>query len=194
MIIICDVDEVLADMMPQVIKEYNNLYGSDITIDDIVQWELPEDMKAIYKRKDFFWELEPVEGAIEGLNMLAKNHEIIIATSPSAIPSIAYEKLTWLHCFFPEFVNNAMIGGRKELLQGDVIIDDNADYLINSPCPTKICMDRPWNRHLQERDKIDITSNGDIIPQYCYDMGDIDYRVYNWQQILDIFGGDCKIW
>ena len=79
-------------------------------------------------------------------------------------------------------------------MQGDIIIDDNPDYLINSPCPIKICMDRPWNRHILEWEK----------PKYYYEVGSGEagvemvsdfYRVYNWQDILKLFeGGAFKVW
>ena len=189
--IICDMDEVIVDMMNPLLKRYNERFGSDITIEDITQWELPQDMKCIYKQEYFFFQLPPIVGATEGVRQLMEwGHDIIIATNHSADGFIAGEKADWINEFLPELEGNMMIGARKDLLQGDVIIDDNADYLINSPCPIKICMDRPWNREL--------ISNAVECGRYEYVGGRIAhdfYRVSDWQQILDLFaGGACKIW
>ena len=196
MIIICDMDEVIVDMMNPLLREYNKMYSSDISIEDVTQWELPDDMINKYKEDNFFLTLPPISGAINGLRQLmALGHDVIIATYHGDNPRIAKDKILWMFYNCPVLSANMMIGARKDLLQGDVIIDDNADHLTGSLCKIRIVMDRPWNRHLQERRKIDVTKHGDILPQYCYDMGDIDYRVYNWQQIIDLFaGGACKIW
>ena len=177
--IICDCDEVLADMMPKLIQIYNIRYNSDITIDDIVQWELPQDMKDIYLEPYFFFNLNHIKGAVDGVNQLIRwGHDVVIATNNSGSGEIAKEKVLWIKLHFPKLANNIMVGSRKDLLQGDVIIDDNADYLINSPCPIKICMDRPWNRDI------------DIVR-----LSGHFYCVCDWQQILDLFaGGACKIW
>ena len=194
--IICDMDEVIVDMMNPLLKRYNEKYNSDITIEDVTQWELPQDMKDIYMERDFFYELPLIDDALMGICQLKSwGHEIIIATNHSDNGYIANQKVSWMKEMMPGSSANMMIGARKDLLQGDVIIDDNADYLINSPCPIKICMDRPWNRELEEREYLAISAHGVKESQSIVIRGDIDERVYNWQQILDLFaGGACKIW
>ena len=189
--IICDMDEVIVDMMNPLLKRYNEMYSSDISIEDVTQWGLPDDMTNKYKEDNFFLTLPPISGAINGLSQLMEwGHDVIIATNHSDDPQIAKDKILWMFHNFGDLSANMMIGVRKDLLQGDVIIDDNADYLINSPCPIKICMDRPWNR--------DIISNAVECGRYEYVGGRIAhdfYRVSDWQQILDLFaGGACKIW
>ena len=191
MIIICDADEIIVNMMPQLLEEYNAKYQSDIEIEDVTQWQLPADMKEVYSEHHFFYDLKPVEGAIDGIKqLLAWGHDVVVATNHSNDEQIAKEKVEWFNRYLPEVAKNMMIGHRKDLLQGDVIIDDNADYLINSPCPIKICMDRPWNRELisnaVECGRYECVSGG-----VAHDF----YRVSDWQQILDLFaGGACKIW
>ena len=194
--IICDMDEVIVDMINPLLKQYNRMYSSDITIDDVTQWQLPDDMINKFKEDDFFVKLPPISGAIDGLNQLMEwGHDVIVATNHSDNPRIAKDKILWMFYNYPDLSENMMIGGRKDLLQGDVIIDDNADYLINSPCPIKICMDRPWNRELEEHQAIEVTAHGDEEQRFIKWGGDIDYRVHNWQQILALFeGGAFKVW
>jgi len=145
--VILDLDEVVVDMMSEVVLRYNEIYKSDLTLEDITEWKLPQDMKDIYEKDfTFFRYLNPIPGAIEGIKILMKYYDIIIATSHSQLPFIAYEKVKWVRYFLPELSGSMMIGPRKDVLQGEYIIDDCYDYLVSSPCNQKLIMDRPWNR------------------------------------------------
>ena len=177
--IICDMDEVLADMMTPLLEQYNEKYEADIVIDDIVQWELPQDMIEVFKFPAFFLNLLPIPGAMDGIAWLVKwGHDVVIATNHSDSDYVAADKVLWVKEWFGSLSHNMMIGARKDLLQGDMIIDDNPEYLISSPCPIKICMDRPWNR------------------DFSLYNGKVSYRVYHWGQILEVFqlGGDNRLW
>ena len=128
-------------------------------------------------------------------DLLSWGHEIIIATNHSNNDYIAADKVLWVQRNLPMLSTNMMIGARKDVLQGDIIIDDNPDYLINSPCPIKICMDRPWNKNIAELEW----------RTYTYEVGSGDlpvdttnhdfYRVHNWRNILKLFeSGAFKVW
>ena len=193
--IICDMDEVIVDMMNPLLKRYNEKHSSDITIEDITQWELPGDMKVIFRDIGFFYNLKPLAGAMVGIKRLMEwGHDVVIASNHSGETHIASQKVGWVGWYFPELSNNLMMGHRKDLLQGDVIIDDNPDYLISSPCPIKICMDRPWNR-MKNIVKISYTDWNSGNPDIRINPGHRLYRVHNWQQILALFeGGAFKVW
>ena len=165
-------------MVNPLISKHHDRYSSDITIDDFPQWGLPHDVIEIFTKPGFFLHLPPIPGAIDGVAKLVEwGYDIIIATNHSDTDYIAADKVLWVQRNLPILADNMMIGSRKDVLQGDVIIDDNPDYLLNSPCPIKICMDRPWNRELDEWQHFNF------------------YRVYNWRDILNLFeGGAFKVW
>ena len=194
--IILDLDEVVCDMMNPLISVHHDRYNSDVTIDDATGWGLPPDMVEIFTTPGFFLHLPIIPGAADGVKkLLAWGHDIIVATNHSDNDYIAADKVLWVQRNLPMLSSNMMIGGRKDVLQGDIIIDDNPDYLINSPCRIKICMDRQWNRHLEEYSMVDISVHGDKEPRFVRSLGHIDYRVYNWQDILKLFeGGAFKVW
>ena len=159
-------------MVNPLISMHHDKYNSDIIIDDVTGWDLPADMVEIFTKPGFFLHLPPIPGAIDGVKKLLEwGHDIIIATNHSDTDYIAADKVLWVQRNLPMLAANMMIGGRKDVLQGDIIIDDNPDYLINSPCRYKICMDRPWNRELDEWQHFNF------------------YRVYNWQDILNLLEG-----
>ena len=176
--IILDLDEVVCDMMNPLISMHHDRYNSDIIIDDVTGWDLPPDMVEIFTTPGFFLHLPIIPGAADGVKKLLEwGHDIIIATNHSNIDYIAADKVLWVQRNLPMLAANMMIGGRKDVLQGDVIIDDNLDYLMNSRCKIKICVDRPWNRELDEWQHFNL------------------YRVYNWQDTLKLFeGGAFKVW
>ena len=183
--IILDLDETVADMLNPLISMHHDKYNSDIIIDDVTGWDLPHDMVEIFTKPGFFLHLPPIPGAIDGVaKLLEWGHDIIIATNHSNIDYIAADKVLWVQRNLPMLSTNMMIGARKDVLQGDIIIDDNPDYLINSPCPIKICMDRPWNKNIAELEWRTYTyevGSGNL----PVDITNHDFcRVSNWHQIL----------
>lgn len=74
--------------------------------------------------------MEPMEGAIEAVRQLAHLHEVYIAsTAPWGNPSAWQDKLRWVQRHFGEgpdgpFYKRVILTHHKELLRGDVLVDD----------------------------------------------------------------------
>ena len=183
-------------MMNPLISMHHDRYNSDVTIEDVIQWDLPRDMVQIFIEPGFFLHLPPIPGAIDGVrDLLSWGHEIIIATNHSNNDYIAADKVLWVQRNLPMLSSNIMIGSRKDVLQGDIIIDDNPDYLINSPCPIRIVVDRPWNREHIVTMKDGLGGGEYKMQLNWFGVNDNFYRVYNWQDILKLFeGGAFKVW
>jgi len=169
--IVIDMDEVITDLMPEVIRYYNALYSSDITLEDITKWDLPKDMRDLFSVPDLFLDLNPVKGALLGMKKLNRlNCNIIIASDCGGDKNIEIQKMYWLERYLPfkDMVNVTEIsfGGDKGLLTGDVIIDDGLHNLYSfkktNPNSTLICMDKPWNREFK------------------------GLRVFNWDNITEL--------
>ncbi len=158
--IIVDLDEVIVDLMGPLLKEYNRRYKADILIEDITQWNLlTKDMCDIFKEPNFFLELIPLPGAIFGVNeLINQGHEVVIASSPSRHPGIAKDKLAWCSLWLQRA--ELVLTERKDILDGDMIIDDAIHHLENFN-GLQVVMDRPWNREYYA-----------------------DYRVEDWNGIL----------
>lgn len=134
--IICDMDAILADTLKNWLALYNREWNDSITKDDILHWDVHKSVKPecgvdVYKyieQPDFFIDLEPLPGAIEGFRQLQNaGHEMLICSSPSPSPMSAAEKLAWLHRHLPEFPRKyVMLGHQKHWLKADILIDDSA--------------------------------------------------------------------
>ena len=74
----------------------------------------------------FFLSLQPIEGAIDGVNRLRQEFDTFILTAPSTRNPHCYsEKRIWIEEHFDyELVKRLIISPDKGLLKGDYLIDD----------------------------------------------------------------------
>ena len=70
--------------------------------------------------------MNPMEGAIEAVNKLAKEYDVfILSTAPWENPSAWADKVKWVKKYFNEvFYKRLIISHRKDLCKGDYLIDD----------------------------------------------------------------------
>lgn len=154
MIITCDVDGVLNNLMEATLEEYNKKYTTSYTLNDITTYNLENCFKSkVAKRmKDIFnspyiWnEVKPVNGSQEGLEKLInKGHQVYLATDNN--PSTYGEKVAWIKRFYP-FIDTSKIICIKDkwLLRADVMIEDCLQNLLIKPYFHRILVDQPWNQ------------------------------------------------
>lgn len=101
-------------------------------------------------QENFFYNLEPMEGAIETVNKLHKEgYEIYFLTTPQFNQHCTCEKAQWLQEHFEWFDENKhlVLTGNKKLLDGEnrLLLDDSSNNLkwdkgIN------VCFDHLYNR------------------------------------------------
>ena len=81
------------------------------------------------KRPDLYVDyrnLEVIEGAIESVAKLNADHEIFIASTPPwTRPEVWGHKREWLEEHFPYLKRKLILTHRKDLLIGDILIDDS---------------------------------------------------------------------
>ena len=75
----------------------------------------------------FFLDLEPLEGAVEGMKTLMEKHDVWILTRPSIKNTNCYtEKAEWIKKYFGEdFLEKLILCPNKSLVKGDYLIDDD---------------------------------------------------------------------
>lgn len=99
----------------------------------------------------FYRDLEPVEGAVEGVqNLLDAGCELIVCTAPSLEnPSCASDKIAWIAEHFPALRRHFVITKDKTLVRGHVLLDDKPEVKGTLP-PTwaHVRFDTPGNAHV----------------------------------------------
>jgi 5'(3')-deoxyribonucleotidase len=75
----------------------------------------------------FFFDLEPIDGAIEGMNTLMTKYDVWILTRPSIKNTNCYtEKAEWIKKYFGEdMLFKLILCPDKSLVKGDFLIDDD---------------------------------------------------------------------
>lgn len=154
--ILCDVDEVVADLHTEWLRRYNAKYDDNLTPADITDWDISKIVKPECGRKVFnflrmpnlYRHVQPVEGAKEGVAQLrAEGYRVVFVTS--CVIGSMDQKVRWLlgHGFVrsPHSPRDLVITRDKALVRGDVLIDDGPHNVAAFPGHA-ILVDRPYNR------------------------------------------------
>ena len=84
---------------------------------------------ALQKRPDLhvdYLHLDVITGAEEVMSYLNEHHEVFIASTPPwTRPEVWSDKRVWLEQNFPYLKRKLILTHRKDLLIGDVLIDDS---------------------------------------------------------------------
>lgn len=110
---------------------------------------------SIWESKDFFFELEPLPGAVEAVKQMAnlQNTDVFICTSPiKMIKYCPYEKYAWVEKHFgPDFLEQIVLTRDKTVVSADLLIDDRPDITGAEPHPSweHILFTSCHNHHLQ---------------------------------------------
>ena len=175
MLIVTDVNGVLNNLMDVMLKEYNNKYNTNYSINSVTTYNLEncfepdvaKCMKNIFCTSEIWNKVKSVNGAQDALQKLInEGHQVYLATDND--PNTYGAKVKWIKRFFP-FVDASKIICIKDkwIIRADIMIEDNLQTLLAKPYYHRILMDHPWNQ-----------SDRDIV----YDV----YRCKNWSDILNV--------
>jgi len=172
MIIGIDLDEVLASFVRPLLNYHNNKYGTGLTFEQVKFFSLSKVWGGTREQTDkkiwdfyntsIFDNINPVEGAIDGIKNLAGKHKLMVITSR---PDIIQEKTnTWLTKHFSDnissvyFAFNFFHGKVKRKTKLEMCHDLNVSILIEDCLENvkevgesktnlqALLFDRPWNR------------------------------------------------
>lgn len=198
-ILLLDSDGVMCDISKEWCKRYNEKYGDNLTVEQfhgtwsgmekVVKPECGVKVYDIIKEPGFFENLNPLEGAIEGLELLCKQNDIepYILTAFSGHENIAYGKMKWYkkHCPFFNCDDNMILTHAKSLVHGDILVDDsvkNLTYWANKKIELfgddadfiTIAMAAPHNTNAEDNPKVTLRVegwNGDLgLLKYLRDL------------------------
>ena len=130
--LIIDLDSIIVDLLGPWLGWYNELYDDKLTVADLTSYAIEKHVKpgCHYSIYDFFTPVDryaecPIlPGASEALAAFRDmGHDIVIATATAGQTAhqkwvLAKKAAPWLPA------SHIMVGSRKELLRGDVFIDD----------------------------------------------------------------------
>ncbi|XP_045680446.1 5'(3')-deoxyribonucleotidase, mitochondrial isoform X2 [Phyllostomus hastatus] len=115
---------------------------------------LSEKAISIWESENFFFDLEPLPGAVEAVKQMAdlENTDVFICTSPiKRYKYCAYEKYAWVEKHLgPDFLEQVVLTRDKTVVSADFLIDDRPDITGAEPNPSweHILFTACHNRHL----------------------------------------------
>lgn len=187
--IILDQDQILCLWSERILQWWNEDMGTSLTIDQITDWDVhkclgPEGkyfIRSCIRYPEFYRDLDPVPGAIEGVrSLIDAGHDVIVATACPKMAAISYVgKVEWLRRLMPFFpLDNFVSIQRKSLLTGDLLFDDGAHNIRewNATDRPAIVLDCPWNRDL-----------GDLVSP------ELVGRARDWTQFLQYVGAIAEL-
>ncbi|HEX8548734.1 MAG TPA: 5'(3')-deoxyribonucleotidase [Cytophagaceae bacterium] len=166
--LIVDMDGVIADIYGQFLKfEFENTkkLRDPSSLIGKLEHEAFEHHDTYINTVNFFFDAAPIVDSVQVLEKLNSKYDLYIVSSAMQFPLSLIEKLQWLQKHF-SFIHwkKIVFCGSKEIVQGDIMIDDhfkNLDFFAGKT----ILFSQPHNMN---------SSNGRHI------------RVNNWKEIEEI--------
>jgi len=177
-----DLDEVLAELMPELIDFYNESQNTSFKIEEFHFFNLEKVWggtreEAIKKVHEFykspsFDKIKPIIGCKEVLDILKKENELFIITSRPK--NLEFSTKQWLEKYFPNtfsgvfFTNQFSLSEEKTTkleicnsLGIEVFIDDHIDYALECLSSNRkvFLFNKPWNQKFEIPESIQRVSN-----------------------------------
>ena len=173
--ILVAMDDTIDQLLDAWVSRANEKFGRDISLDEITGWNVAapytgltrEDIYGVTYEPGFWSGVKPMPGAAEALkHFMDEGHEVYIVTA-TEIEHVEEKMKGLLFRYFPFLSwNQVIITGRKQLIRGDVLIDDGIHNLEGGNY-RKILFTAPHNRFY------DAEANGMT-------------RVNTWEEVVEI--------
>lgn len=189
-IVLCDVDGVVASFEDKFIEVTNFVLGTSFTNNDL---KLPLFHEALGLTREqelavkdelaklgVADELKPYPDAVEGIKELAKISNIYFVTSIfRRCPTWTFDRVKWLKEYLGEELSlKTVFTFHKELVQGDVFIDDLGENIFKWAQANKngnaILFMQNYNK--------DVKIRGEKVPQ---DVQDRTFKTNSWKTIYN---------
>jgi 5'(3')-deoxyribonucleotidase len=149
--ILVDMDSIVVSMTPVWLKKYYERTGDLVKESDIKTWEFDSFVKHkevfhdIIGEDGFFYNLDPIPGAVEAITkLMEKGKYIVFLTQPPRKSDYAVkDKRKWIQKYFPKFdLQDVMFSHRKKFVMGNALVDDSPKHLAS------------WKYHMDKYTKI----------------------------------------
>jgi 5'(3')-deoxyribonucleotidase len=185
-IILCDVDGVVADLGAEWVRRYNERWDDSLTQDDITGWGIEKYVKPECGKKIFdilhepglYLDVPDIVGAVEGVKALRKaGHRVVFVTS--CVDGSIDQKVDWLRRH--GLLKQKYVAGKdfiaandKSLIRGDMLIDDAPHNLENFD-GIRVLFDAHHNQGPEGNEYLRVLGWGEVL-SFCQVMADADER------------------
>ena len=172
MIILVDVDNVVADLVSEWVRLYNIDFNDNLKVEDITEWDMTKFVSdecgtRIYdylKLDSLYDRVEPIPHARDGVLTLREMGHRVVFASAGVWSSAKYRWLERHDFNTGVFASDYIVAYDKSLLHGDLLIDDGFHNIKNFGSQNSILFTQPWNRKEKWSNRAD--SWKDILRMY----------------------------
>ena len=179
--ILVDMDDTIEQLLKAWVGRINEKYGRSVSREDITQWNMTmffpgltwDQVYGVMDEPGFWGTVEPMPGAAEALqHFMQEGHEVYIVTATyyghvrEKMGELLFRRFPFLSW------NQLIITSRKQMIRGDVLIDDGVHNLEGGQY-AKVLFSAPHNR------AYDAEGNGMI-------------RVNSWEEAVAVIDGMDK--
>lgn len=170
-IILIDMDNTIVDYSTPIAEAIKNEGNVDAQPNNWFMFTHDKPLRKIQKRTqsrpNFFFDLKPIDGAIECLNILDKiGYDIFIVSSPSVNSDTCHsDKSRWLKEHMGEYWARKLILTKdKTIVSGDYLIDDRENITgIMTPTWKHIIFTQPYNKTTQHELRLNKWNIDDVL-------------------------------
>jgi len=157
-VLLIDADDVAVDLDSEWVATINRQYGTNATLEDVTDWDITKTFPTLTKDQIFgvlkdpsIWlRLKPIPGSQKYLRMLHnEGYESYIVTA-TELSTCNVKVMRLLHLYPFLDVQHVIIAHNKQMIKGDVLVDNYENNLIGGDY-SKIIFDRPHNRKFNEQ-------------------------------------------
>lgn len=163
--ILVDLDGVVVDWTYQFNTDLAEKFP-DLVFEEMREFSTPahlsqehqDAINAVKYAAGFYRHMPPIDGAIEGLQVLVDSgYDVWFCSSPEIFnESCESDKKNWIMEHLGEFWARRLILSRdKTLVRGDLLIDDRPDvHGVADPEWTHVLFDQPYNDHVPASERL----------------------------------------
>lgn len=176
--ILVDMDDTIERLLEELVRRTNRKYHQQVSVENVTDWDMAPAFQGVTKRQILdrmyepgFWKsVRPVPGAAEALkHFMDEGHEVYIVTATEMEHVTDKMRDLLFRCFPFLSWDQVIITSHKQMIQGDVLIDDGIHNLEGGTYQ-KILFTAPYNR------------------DYDAEANDM-IRVSGWDEIIRIIDG-----
>lgn len=181
--ILVDMDDTIENLCEVLVDYLNEKYNTGVSLSDVKEWDMTKTFPTLSRDEIYeplsdgrLWErIRPLPGAVENIKKIIDDgHKVVICTT-SHPDTVSIKLNNVLFKYFPYFTyNDVIITSQKQLIRGDILIDD-APHNLEGGYYLKLLFDAPHNQSYN-------TEKENMI------------RVYNWEEIYYAVNYFASLW
>lgn len=159
--VLLDMDGVIVDFVEHYLHLVEDFHGKVFSHDDVTQWDVEralglsqDEAHVVHKALEaprVAYHMHPYTGAVDAVHRISQHATVVFLTAHlKRSPTWVHDRDNWIKLFFGNVDTKVVYTHHKELVPGDVFVDDKPENVLSwkraHPFGTAILWSMPWNK------------------------------------------------